>query len=185
MSHRLLTTSVNMSTIVNSPLKIGLKVEHEGAYYKIINFYRQQNSGNQYIIQSLSTGKTEISWRIYYYYYYYSKVNLKLHKKLCTPYTMNGTIYGAMFYSVWLLCVCFWNFKLVKITIHQCVTSVNMSTIVNSPLKTGLIVEHEGAYYKIINFYRQQNSVNQYIIQSLSTGKTKRVFRHQICDAEF
>ena len=63
-------------------------------------------------------------------------------------------------------------------------TSVNMSTIVNSPLKIGLKVEHEGAYYKIINFYRQQNSVNQYIIQSLSTGKTKRVFIHQICDAE-
>jgi hypothetical protein len=59
-----------------------------------------------------------------------------------------------------------------------------MSTIVNSPLKIGLNVEHEGAYYKIINFYRQQNSVNQYIIKSLSTGKTKRVFRHQICDAE-
>ena len=64
------------------------------------------------------------------------------------------------------------------------ITSVNMSTIVNSPLKIGLNVEHEGAYYKIINFYRQQNSVNQYIIKSLSTGKTKRVFRHQICDAE-
>jgi hypothetical protein len=44
MSHRLLTTSVNISTIVNSSLKIGLKVEHDGAYYKIINFYRQQNS---------------------------------------------------------------------------------------------------------------------------------------------
>jgi hypothetical protein len=40
------------------------------------------------------------------------------------------------------------------------------------------------AYYKIINFYRKQNSVNQYIIQSLSTGETKRVFRHQFCDAE-
>jgi hypothetical protein len=64
-------------------------------------------------------------------------------------------------------------------------TSVNMLTIVNSPLKIGLKVEHEGAYYKIINFYRQQNSVNQYIIQSLSTGKTKRVFRHQICDADY
>jgi hypothetical protein len=54
-----------------------------------------------------------------------------------------------------------------------------MLTIVNSPLKIGLKVEHEGAYYKIINFYRQQNSVNQYIIQSLSTGKTKRVYRPQ------
>jgi ABC-type antimicrobial peptide transport system ATPase subunit len=66
-------------------------------------------------------------------------------------------------------------------------TSVNMSAIVNSPLKIGLKVEHERAYYKIINFYRQQNSVSQYheyIIQSLSTEKTKRVFRHQICDAE-
>ena len=63
MSHHLLTTSVNMSTIVNSPLKIGLKVEHEGAYYKIINFYRQQNSVNQYIIQSLSTGKTKRVYR--------------------------------------------------------------------------------------------------------------------------
>ena len=63
-------------------------------------------------------------------------------------------------------------------------TSVNMSTLVNSPLKIGLKVEHEGTYYKIISFYRQQNSVNQYIIQYLSTGKTKRVFRHQICDAE-
>ena len=68
---------------------------------------------------------------------------------------------------------------------HRLLTiSVNMSTIVNSPLKIGLKVEREGAYYKIINFYRQQNSVNQYIIQSLSTGKTKIVFRHQICDAE-
>ena len=68
---------------------------------------------------------------------------------------------------------------------HRLLTTfVNMSTIVNSPLQIGLKVEHEGAYYKIINFYRQQNSVNQYIIQSLSTGKTKRVFRHQICDAE-
>jgi hypothetical protein len=55
MSHRLLMTSVNMSTIVNSPLKIGLNVEHEGAYYKISNFYRQQNSVNQYIIKSLKT----------------------------------------------------------------------------------------------------------------------------------
>ena len=63
-------------------------------------------------------------------------------------------------------------------------TSVNMSTLVNLPLKIGLKVEHEGAYYKIINFYRKQNSVNQYIIQSLSTGETKRVFRHQFCDAE-
>ena len=45
-------------------------------------------------------------------------------------------------------------------------------------------MEHEGAYYKIINFYRQQNYVNQYIIQSLITGKTKIVLRHQICDAE-
>ena len=68
---------------------------------------------------------------------------------------------------------------------HRLLTiSVNMSTIVNSPLKIGLKVEREGAYYKIINFYRQQNSVNQYMIQSLSIGKTKRVFRHQICDAE-
>jgi hypothetical protein len=69
---------------------------------------------------------TELSWRIYYYYYYYyySKVNLKLHKKRCTPYTMNGTIYGAMFYSAWLLCVSFWNFKLAKFRIHQCVTLV-------------------------------------------------------------
>ena len=63
-------------------------------------------------------------------------------------------------------------------------TSVNMSTIVNSPLKIGLKVEHEGAYYKIINFYRQQNFVNQYTIKCLSTGKTKRVLRYQICDAE-
>ena len=63
-------------------------------------------------------------------------------------------------------------------------TSVNMSTIVNSPLQLGLKVEHEGAYLKIINFYRQQNSVKLYIIQSLSTGKTKRVLRHHICDAE-
>jgi hypothetical protein len=68
---------------------------------------------------------------------------------------------------------------------HRLLTiSVNMSTIVNSPLKIGLKVEREGAYYKIINFYRQQNSVNQYIIQSLSTGKNKRVLRHQVCDVE-
>ena len=45
-------------------------------------------------------------------------------------------------------------------------------------------MEHEGAYYKIINFYRQQNSVNQYIIQSLITGKSKIVLIHQISDAE-
>lgn len=45
-------------------------------------------------------------------------------------------------------------------------------------------MDHEGAYYKIINVYRQHNYINQYIITSLSTGKTKRVFRHQICEAE-
>ena len=68
---------------------------------------------------------------------------------------------------------------------HRLLTiSVNMSTIVNSPLKIGLKVEREGAYYKIINFYRQQNSVNQYIKQSLSTEKNKKVLRHQVCDVE-
>ena len=51
---------------------------------------------------------------------------MKLHKKSDVHHTlwMVPYVYGAMLYSVWLLCVCFWNFKLAKIRIHQCFTLV-------------------------------------------------------------
>ena len=58
-----------------------------------------------------------------------------------------------------------------------------MANIRASPLEIGLKVDHRGTYYKIIDHYHEPNSVIKYIIQSFTTGETKRVFRHEICEA--
>ncbi|CAC5421278.1 unnamed protein product [Mytilus coruscus] len=52
-----------------------------------------------------------------------------------------------------------------------------------SPLKIGLKVDYKGASYKITDHFMEHNAVRQYIIQSMADGGTKRVFRHEICDA--
>ncbi|CAC5410211.1 unnamed protein product [Mytilus coruscus] len=51
------------------------------------------------------------------------------------------------------------------------------------PLQIGLKVDHRGQLYKIVDHHRQKHSVVQYVFQSLSSEQTKRVFRHEICDA--
>ncbi|CAC5408281.1 unnamed protein product [Mytilus coruscus] len=53
-----------------------------------------------------------------------------------------------------------------------------------STLKIGLRVEHKGSFYKIADHFTEQNTVKQYIIQSMTDDETKRVFRHEICDAK-
>ncbi|CAG2215768.1 unnamed protein product [Mytilus edulis] len=62
-------------------------------------------------------------------------------------------------------------------------SAVKMNRYTVSPLKIGLRVDYKGASYKITDHFMEQNAVRQYIIQSMADGGTKRVFRHEICDA--
>ncbi|CAG2246159.1 unnamed protein product [Mytilus edulis] len=62
-------------------------------------------------------------------------------------------------------------------------SAVKMNRYTVSPLKIGLRVDYKGASYKITDHLMEQNAVRQYIIQSMADGGTKRVFRHEICDA--
>ncbi|CAG2240488.1 unnamed protein product [Mytilus edulis] len=62
-------------------------------------------------------------------------------------------------------------------------SAVKMNRYTVSPLKIGLRVDYKGASYKITDHFIEQNAVRQYIIQSMADGGTKRVFRHEICDA--
>lgn len=53
-----------MAYINVSPLKIGLKPEHRGSYFKIINHQNPDNFVRKYIIQSLENQECLHTWNI-------------------------------------------------------------------------------------------------------------------------
>ena len=56
-----------------------------------------------------------------------------------------------------------------------------MATQALSSLKIGLLVEHKSSTYKIIDNFKEPYA-RKYVIQSVTTGATKIVFRHEICE---
>ena len=74
------------------PLQLGLKVDHRGEYYKIIDYHREPNSVIIYIIQSYATGKERYLEQPKMYACTYRGAKLKNYR-ICHNQNRNNSIH--------------------------------------------------------------------------------------------